>query len=146
MRQEAGARKPTGTEGFSLLEALAALLVISVALIPLFQMQAALSDASRRAKLQAERVLSSVDVMAFFSTLNPMAEPDGEQAFDGARLSWTATEIERINRVSPLQPQDETVALFLVNITISDNQGEPIITDTVYLVGWSETQRPALAD
>ena len=125
------------SEGFSLLEALAALLVISVALIPLYQMQSTLSDASRRAKLQAERVTRSVDVVSFFKTLNPMAQPRGDQAFEGATLAWTAKELERLERSSPLLPKAEASALFLVEFTITDENSRLILSDTVYLVGWS---------
>lgn len=141
MKKSGSSKDRNESSGFSLLEALAALLVISVALIPIFQMQAALADGSRRAELQAERILSSADVRAFLTTLNPMTEPQGEQAFDGVTLAWRAREVERIVRTSPIQPEEEIVALFQVEITIEDDEGGTIYSDLIYSVGWTDPKR-----
>jgi Tfp pilus assembly protein PilV len=124
--------------GFSLLEALAALLIISLALIPIYQMQSALADGARRAEQRATWILVSADIMSFLSTLNPMLDGQGEQAFDGVKLSWSAREVARVSRASLVEIEQKTVVLFEIEVTVADKHGQLIYTDDLYSIGWSD--------
>ena len=67
--------------GFSLIEVLVALMLISAVLIPLFQMQQALDYSSVKLKQSSALIRSSETMISFISTINPMVEPRGEQEF-----------------------------------------------------------------
>ncbi len=77
--------------GFTMLEALVALVLIAVTLIPLYEwVGRSLAAATRTADVtrQAEAELSA---LAVISRVNPMEEPNGSVEVGGYRIRWQAT-------------------------------------------------------
>jgi general secretion pathway protein I len=87
--------------GFTLIEALVALALVAVAIIPLYEwVGRSLGTAARTADMtrQAEAELS---VLAVISRVNPMEEPSGTMDIGGYRIRWQATpKTEPVDNVS----------------------------------------------
>jgi len=81
----------TKQSGFTMMEALVALALIAVTLIPLYEwVGRSLATAARTADVtrQAEAELSALAVV---SRVNPMEEPSGSVEVGGYRIRWQAT-------------------------------------------------------
>lgn len=88
-----GRRRPL-TSGFTLLEVIVALVVLATAGLVLFGwINQNLSTASRLRESEARSQLQ-IEGISWLSTINPMAEPDGEREIGGLRLTWRATLLE----------------------------------------------------
>lgn len=82
------------TAGFTLLEAIVALTVMAVALIPLVTFIAQSADQLTRAGEANERSLVTQSVLALMDPVNPMAEPEGTLPLDDEiQVSWRAEAI-----------------------------------------------------
>jgi Tfp pilus assembly protein PilV len=82
------------TAGFTLLEAIVALTVMAVALIPLVTFIAQSADQLVRAGEANERSLVTQSVLALMDPLNPMAEPEGNLPIDDeVAVAWRSVEI-----------------------------------------------------
>ena len=83
-----------GTAGFTLLEAIVALTVMAVALIPLVSFIAQSSDQLMRAGEANERSIVMQSVLALMDPVNPMAEPEGTLPLDDTiNISWASEAI-----------------------------------------------------
>ena len=79
------------TAGFTLLEAIVALTVMALALIPLVSFIAQSSDQLMRAGAANEQSMVTQSVLALMDPVNPMAEPEGTLALDETiSISWRA--------------------------------------------------------
>lgn len=80
--------------GFTLLEAIVALTVMAVALIPLVTFIAQSADQLVRAAEANDRSLVTQSVLALMDPVNPMAEPEGSLPLDDdINVSWRSEEI-----------------------------------------------------
>jgi general secretion pathway protein I len=85
-------RRPTA--GFTLLEAIVALTVMALALIPLISFIAQSADQLTRAGEANERSLVTQSVLALMEPVNPMAEPEGTLPLDDeVEVSWRSEAI-----------------------------------------------------
>ena len=87
-------RSRAGAAGFSLLEAIVALTILSAAGLALF---AALSQSVQmvgRAEQAREADLALRNALAWVEQINPMEAPDGEQAVGSYILRWHAEPLE----------------------------------------------------
>lgn len=75
--------------GFTLLEAIVALTIIALALIPLITFIAQSADQLQRAAESNDRTIVTQSVMALMDPINPMVEPDGQLPLDeDILISW----------------------------------------------------------
>jgi general secretion pathway protein I len=82
-------RRPTA--GFTLLEAIVALTVMAIALIPLVTFIAQSADQLTRAGDANEQSLVTQSVLALMDPVNPMAEPEGTLPLDEEiEVTWRA--------------------------------------------------------
>jgi len=82
------------TAGFTLLEAIVALTVMAVALIPLVSFIAQSSDQLMRAGEANERSIVMQSALALLDPVNPMAEPEGTLPLDDTiDISWASETI-----------------------------------------------------
>ncbi len=80
--------------GFTLLEAIVALTVMALALIPLITFIAQSSDQLMRAAEANERSIVTQSVLALMEPINPMAEPEGALPLDDEiNVAWKSEEI-----------------------------------------------------
>jgi len=80
---------PRSSAGFTLLEAIVALTVMALALIPLITFIAQSSDQLMRASEANDRSIVTQSVLALMDPINPMAEPEGTISLDEEiGVSW----------------------------------------------------------
>lgn len=87
-------RRYPASAGFTLLEAIVALTVMALALIPLVTFIAQSSDQLMRAADANERSIVTQSVLALMEPINPMAEPEGVLPLDEEiSVSWRSEAI-----------------------------------------------------
>ncbi|MGE3335097.1 MAG: prepilin-type N-terminal cleavage/methylation domain-containing protein [Rhodospirillaceae bacterium] len=108
--------------GFTLLEAIVALTVMALALIPLITFIAQSSDQLMRAADANERSIVSQSVLALMDPINPMAEPEGVLPLDEEiSVSWKSEAIVPPNEgaiVGTLLPGFR-VGFYGVNVSVT---------------------------
>ena len=119
--------------GFSVIEALVAIAVIAVALVPLVGLQIQVSrDHVRQRGVRAE-IAAQRNALALLRDANIMETPQGERDLgDGQRMRWSATPLSRLTRTTDHGAGDGgfDVMLYKVVITI-DPTGAGVIGDGV---------------
>jgi general secretion pathway protein I len=115
-------RRSSASAGFTLLEAIVALTVMALALIPLITFIAQSSDQLVRAADANERSIVGQSVLALMDPINPMAEPEGVLPLDETiRVSWKSDVIVPPNEaaiVGTLLPGFR-VGFYGVNVTVT---------------------------
>lgn len=120
--------------GFSLIEAMAALLIASLVLLAAYSLQREMTEAERR----YERTLALSErqrtALVLVRDVNPAAEPVGERALAGGRRAiWTARpEGEFVLARGGLHE----VRLYQMELTIREADGRPASSVTFARVGW----------
>ncbi len=125
--------------GFSLIEALVALIVASMALLAVYALQEQLA----RGQLRYQRALAAAglrrDAMALTEEVNPMSEPVGERPLAGGRrVRWTSTPLTdpRPNAGYPSGVGRYEVRLYRLSVLILDAQGRRIDSVAFDRLGW----------
>lgn len=80
--------------GFTLLEAIVAMVVFAIGALALYQWQATSLDALARVESQARRLEVGEDALQVLRGINPMAEPEGERPLGDYVLRWQADPVE----------------------------------------------------
>lgn len=80
--------------GFTLLEAIVAMVVFAMGALALYQWQATSLAALSRVDVQSRRLDVARDALEALRDVNPMAEPEGERALGDYMLYWQANPIE----------------------------------------------------
>lgn len=75
--------------GFTLLEVIIALVVLSAALIPLVTLFTTHIDGMKRVADENEKVEATQQILAYMAGINPMAEPEGETDFGRYTVKYT---------------------------------------------------------
>lgn len=112
--------------GFTLLEVIVALVILSTAGLVLFGwINQNLATATRLRESQARSQLQ-IEGVSWLATINPVAEPEGEREMGGLRLTWRATLLE------PMRPEFDfggaivprwMIGLYRVNASITRVDG-----------------------
>lgn len=132
----------THRDGFSLIEALVALIISAFLLLSVFGVHRTLVDA----QLRSERALSVAEAqrnaLAYLEDLNPSLNPQGELVMaGGATLRWRATPLGEAR--PNLLPNGLTgrfdVQLFQIDVAIEAAQGRTLSELSFQRMGWSET-------
>ncbi len=132
----------TKQRGFSLLEAVVAMVLISGAGVALFSWIN--SELASVVKLQESnaRAEAMVNVLELMRTVNPMQAPEGTLSFAAYRLTWRASE------VAPVQdgisyPQGISLyqlALYDTLVRVSNSDGTPWFDFTLRQVGYKKVR------
>jgi general secretion pathway protein I len=127
--------------GFSLLEAIVALAIIALALVPLLGFVAQSLDAVYRAgdaQLRATVLTNAVDALR---GVNPMLEPQGEIDLGGPRLRWAARAIVQPmpNSSQPTGFGAFNVALYDIDAQVLRGDGSPWFAFDLRLAGYRRT-------
>ncbi len=129
-------RRPTA--GFTLLEAIVALTVMALALIPLITFIAQSADQLTRAAEVNERSLTAQSVIALMEPVNPMAEPEGSLPLDDeVEVSWRAEAIAPPSEGAILGTllNGYRIGFYGVTVAVSRNR-EPWFDFTMRKVGY----------
>lgn len=125
------------TRGFTTLELLVALAILSLGLVALIDFRLSLLQTQSRQLAQAEAIQHEANALALLRHINPAAQPSGRLALDSStRLTWNA------QIIGNYRPQlawlgRETgyrVARFKVSYTIFKGE-ETIVRGSVDLIG-----------
>lgn len=120
-------------KGFSTIEVIAALLLFSIALLPIVQIQL---DAQRNAQLTLE-VESTLKLerqaLSYLQSINFASRPTGRYAFGSGQITWRAN---YISDNAQIVSGGLLIALYRVEVEIS---GTAIPTKVQYLhaIGWT---------
>jgi type II secretory pathway pseudopilin PulG len=137
-----------GREGFSLIEALVALAVASMALIAVFALQQQLARGQQRHEASLELVRLQRNALALTDELNPTLEPTGELVMAGGqRLRWASRPLTGPKTQVGI-PDGEgrfEVRLYRVDAVIFDPRGRALGRVGFDRMGWRPL-RPTTVD
>lgn len=77
-------------QGFTLLEAIVAVAILGIALIPLLSFISQMSLELRTAGDSNARSLAEQNVLAFIEPVNPMEQPEGQADLGDLHIAWTS--------------------------------------------------------
>ncbi len=133
--------------GFSVIEALAALAIIAIALIPLMSLQIQVSRGYIQQRDQRADLMAQRNSLAILRDLNIMESPSGVRALDPeTTMSWSAAPISPLTR-NTRQGAGEgefEVGLFRVRVSLTRSGASPSAF-SVEQLGWrpaSQDERP----
>ena len=130
-------KRAASDDGFTTIEVLVALVILTAGLLPLMQTQIDIQRLTMRLQ-QADRESAVLtQSLRYLRDINPGVTPDGSWVFDGGRLSWSS---ELAGPDTTFQYVRGTVAQTLsyhdVALVIRLNNGTSI-TETISKVGWN---------
>ncbi len=124
--------------GFSVLEALAALAIVAVAMIPLLSLQTQVSRDFIHQRALREQISAQRNALAMLRDLNVMREPAGlRQLGPDTAISWSAAPLSALTRSTRQGSGDGEfeVRLYRVQVTITLAGAAPH-TFAVDQIGW----------
>jgi general secretion pathway protein I len=106
--------------GFTLLEAIVALVLLSTAGLVLFSWINASFDGLARIEQSNARATAELNAMEFMKTVNPMQQPEGQIKLGEVQVSWRAKPITDLvaNRTDSREPGPFTVALYEIEVAL----------------------------
>ena len=123
--------------GFSLVEALVAIVIAAVALAAVFELQQQLVRGEARSEAVLVRARLQRNVLAITRDLNPMVEPSGAVTLGGGRsVRWTSVMIAPARPdAGPTGPKYD-VALYRVETLVTDGDGRVLAQVEFERPGW----------
>ena len=124
--------------GFSLLEAIVAMVLISVAGLALFSWINTSFISLNRTQEANARAAAETNALQFLQTVNPMAKPVGSIMLGKLKLDWRAKLLTepRLNLTDSEAPGPFTVALYAVEATFEELPEVPSTPFSVRLIGY----------
>jgi prepilin-type N-terminal cleavage/methylation domain-containing protein len=125
--------------GFSLIEALIALAIASVALLVILNLQGEMAIAQRHLDRSLYQSNLQRSAIAMLQDVNPEAVPSGEiDISSDAKLTWTSQPIsnERLSTGFPTGNGAWLVRLYRLSVHIVDNDAHPVADFQFDRVGW----------
>ena len=126
-------------DGFSLIEALVALAIASMALMAIVELQIQMARSQQRAALAVEQVAAQENALALTRSLNPMAQPQGRIELPGGDVVVWSSEPRGERRVNAGFPAGQgafEVQLYRVTVEVERAQGRPPAPLIFDRVGW----------
>jgi len=111
--------------GFSLLEAIVAMVVMATALLALYAWLSSSTLGLTRAQAQTRALADSRSALALVETINPMLEPSGQRRLGDIEVSWTTTPVvpRRTGLTRAGQPSLYDVALYDMEVSVRRDGG-----------------------
>ena len=124
--------------GFSLLEAIVAMVLISIAGLALFSWINTSFIGLNRIQESNARAAAQMNALQYLQTINPMARPTGATTLGKLKLTWQARQVSEPapNILDSGGPGPFTVALYEIEATITELPNVPESRFTVRLVGY----------
>lgn len=123
--------------GFTLLEAIVAMVVMATALMALYAWLSSSTLAMTRAQAQNRALEDARSALALVETINPMLEPTGERQLGEIAVSWQSTPVapRRTGRTRAGMPSLFDVTLYQMDVTV-ERAGEPAHGFSLRRAGW----------
>ena len=122
--------------GFSLIEALVALIVAAVSLLAIFELQRQMTRAQARYERAFEDSRRQRNALAMLEHLNPAERPQGVLAEGGGRqMRWTSTPLTPFRPVQGRGSRHE-VRLYRLHVRLLAADGGVATTFELDRVGW----------
>jgi type II secretory pathway pseudopilin PulG len=132
--------------GFTLLEALTALAIAALCLIPLMSLQRTFIDGQRRHEAALQRAEIQKNAVTILRQINPTDEPMGQAVLSpDLTVSWTATPISDLKTSTGFPNGDGAYQVQLYRLDASVTRGDQKVTPdfSVERVGWTLGQAAA---
>ena len=144
MRERFRQFSPKNAKGFSLLEAIVALVIFASAASALYAWIAVTLNGLNRVEAARQADEATAVGLAWLETINPMEQPRGEVEIGHYRLGWQADlVVPSVDGVSPRGGLSlYELGLFEVQVQIEGNT-EPV-EFSVRQAGWRQVRQPAL--
>lgn len=132
--------------GFSLIEALVALLIAALVLGAIFELQIQMVRGQQRAADAMDQVRAQENAVALMRSVNPMLEPEGQiELTGGDTIRWhaSAKTLPKRNAGFPNGDGRFEIQLFTVTIEVQRPKGRspgPLVFDRV---GWRRLDLPS---
>lgn len=137
---QAGARR--NQRGFTLLEAIVAMVVMATALLALYSWLSTSTLGLRRAQAQAQALEDARTALALVEDVNPMHEPQGERAVPPLLVRWQARPVtdrrQGLSRAG--MPTQFDFILYDMRVEVL-RDGSPVRDFSFRKAGW-EAARP----
>lgn len=142
------ARQCAHSEGFSLLEALVAVALTAMALLPLLSLQQSNVALAIRSESASRRSEIEANVIAVLNGINPTEKPTGTIELAPYVMTWTSRIIgpPRIGAVRPQGAGRFALTLYEVDVLVEDTRSGESQTLTVRRVGYSSVRPPIGSD
>lgn len=133
-----------GQQGFSLLEMIAALTILTIGSVVLFSWLGQTMGQLTRFQLQESESMARIQAVQFLSNQNPAATPAGKQIFDQFYLEWTSAAVsETRESVSPQEGLGlYQVTLYKVQSKAFHHDGREWFAFSVKLAGYKQVRNP----
>lgn len=133
--------------GFSLLEMIAALTILTIGSVVLFSWLGQTMGQLSRFQLQEKESLAKLQAIDFLSTQNPALTPDGKQVFDSFKMEWTSQPVtETRDAVSPTGGLGlYQISMYKVQVKTYDKSDRAWFEFPLRLVGYKQVRQPATA-
>lgn len=143
-------REHQSQSGFSVIEALAALVIVAVALVPLLALQANVAQSFYRQDEERDLISLQRDALALLRDINVAARPSGALSVGDARtIRWTSRPLSEFVRTTQQGRGDGNFEVALYRLAVTTTLPSRPSGATFYLdqVGWrrleSSTSKPA---
>jgi prepilin-type N-terminal cleavage/methylation domain-containing protein len=133
-------------QGFSLIEALVALIIAAMALTGVIELQRQLADGQARYQRVLALARLERNAIALTADLNPTAQPNGVMPLAGGRqLRWQAEALSApaLNTGSRQSGRAYELRLYRLDLTIVGADGAPLGQFAYDRVGWRRLVAPA---
>ncbi len=133
--------------GFSLLEMIAALTILTIGSVVLFSWLGQTMGQLTRFQTQEKESLARLQAIDFLSTKNPVAMPSGKQSFDTFTMEWKSEPVTEVREtISPSGGLGlYQVSLYSVQVSAFDRSGRPWFHFPLKLVGYKQVRQPSKA-
>jgi len=133
------------SNGFSVIEALVAIAILAIALVPILALQAqATRDSTHESQIRSA-LTDQRNAMAILRTINPMQQPTGRIAISTTRfLSWSAAPLSRITPTVPRAGAETAfdTALYRLTVEIRNSHNARETSFVVDKLGWQAHAAP----
>lgn len=132
-------RSKTSDDGLSTLEALVAVAVLGMALIPILAFQTQISQAYGRYDTLRERSELERNALAALRDLNPMERADGRMSLgESQTVTWTShpITIESRNTAYPVGDGEFVVAIYRIDAILLDSIKQKQFSLSFERLGW----------
>ena len=130
-----------GVYGFTLLEAIVALVILTTAGLALFSWINASFDSLNRIEVNNTQAAAEINALEYLKTVNPMLRPDGETKLGEITMRWRARAVSdvRPNLTDAQTPGQFVVALYDTEVELELVPGQPLYRFKVRQMGYQRS-------